>query len=642
MPIKIIVIGGSYAGVKAGKTLSRKFKDNDNVDITLIDKNPYHTLMTELHEVAGHRTEPDSIKIDLFKIFAERKADIVVDEIKDIDFKKQLLKSEKREYAYDYLIIAAGNEANFFGTKGADINAFTLWSYEDAIKIRQHVEEMFLKASYEKDYEERKKLLTFAVCGGGFTGVEMAGELGEAKNHLSEKYGVDKSEVTIYNIEALDRILNMLESEDQVKKVEDKYYKKLGIDLIKNSMIVEVNENCIVLERGEIINTNTLIWTAGIKNCEFSSRLGLESDKFGRIKVNEYMQTKNYGNVYAAGDNAQYEDEDGKMPQIVEAAEQSAHTAALNISADIEKTEKHTHKQNYHGFMVSVGSRKAVADTGFKTSGWFAMLIKHMVNFYYGIMVGGLRQFWSYIRHEFFHIKNKRSFVGGHFSKASPNFWLVPFRLWLGFMWLVEGIKKIDEGWLREPKMFESTAVNNIIQGAGSGADSTAGATQSAADVVTEAAADVVTSATGAADTIVETVSNLPVYAQWIVNHSPQGWGQPLVGDVPGFMQWIINKIVAPNAVPFQTMMVVTEIIIGLCLIVGLLTFLCSAVSVVMTVGITLTGMSDATIIWYFFGGIALIAGAGSTFGFDYYVMPFLKRKWKSIGIVRKSYLYFD
>jgi NADH dehydrogenase len=642
MPIKIIVIGGSYAGVKAGKTLSKKFKDNDNVDITLIDKNPYHTLMTELHEVAGHRTEPDSIKIDLFKIFAGRKANVVVDEIKDIDFHKQILKSDKNEYSYDYLIIAAGNEANFFGTKGAPENAFTLWSYEDAILIRKHVEEMFLKASYEKDVNERKRLLTFAVCGGGFTGVEMAGELGEAKNHLAEKYGVDKSEVTIYNIEALDRILNMLESDDQVKKVSDKYYKKLGIDLVKNSMIVEVKDNCIVMERGEIIDTYTLIWTAGIKNCKFSSSLDLDKDKFGRIKVNEHMQTNNYGNVYAAGDNAQYEDEDGRMPQIVEAAEQSAHTAALNISADIEKTEKHIHKQNYHGFMVSVGSRKAVADTGFKTSGWFAMLIKHMVNFYYGFMVGGLRQFWSYIRHEFFHIKNKRSFVGGHFSKASPNFWLVPFRLWLGFMWLVEGIKKIDEGWLMEPKMFASTAVNNIIQGAGSGADSTAGATQSTADVVTEAAADVVTSATGAADTVVETVSNLPGYAQWIVNHSPQGWGQPLVGDVPGFMQWIINKIVAPNAVPFQTMMVVTEIIIGLCLIVGLLTFLCSAVSVVMTVGITLTGMSDATIIWYFFGGIALIAGAGSTFGFDYYVMPFLKRKWKSIGIVRKSYLYFD
>lgn len=640
MVTKIVIIGGSYAGVKAGKTLGKKFKDDDNVEITLIDKNPFHTLMTELHEVAGHRTNPDSIKIDLFKIFAGRKANVVVDKIKNIDFQNQVIRSEKCEYEYDYLVIAAGNEANFFGTKGAEINAFTLWSYEDAIMIRQHIEEMFLKASYEKDMNERKRLLTFAVCGGGFTGVEMAGELGEAKNHLAEKYGVDKSEVTIYNIEALDRILNMLESDDQVRKVEDKYYKKLGIELVKNSMIVEVNEKFIVLERGEIINTYTLIWTAGIKNCEFSRSLGLDTDKAGRIKVNEYMQTMNYSNVYAAGDNAVYEDEDGRMPQIVEAAEQSAHTASLNIAAEIEKTEKHAHKQNYHGFMVSVGSRKAVADTGFKTSGWFAMLIKHMVNFYYGFLVGGLRQFWSYIRHEFFHIKNKRSFVGGHFSKASPNFWLVPFRLWLGFMWLVEGVKKVDEGWLREPKMFSSTALNSIIQGAGNAADSTAGATQYA--TVTEAATDAVASATGGADAVAETVSSLPGFAQWIVNHTPQGWGQPLVGDVPGFMQWIIDKIVAPNAVPFQTMMVVAEIIIGLCLIAGLFTFLCSAVSVVMTVGITLTGMSDATIIWYFFGGIALIAGAGSTFGLDYYLMPVLKRKWKSIGIVRKSYLYFD
>ncbi len=624
---KIVILGGSYAGVKAGKTLHKQFKDNDDVEITLIDKNHFHTLMTELHEVAAFRTEPDSIKIDLFKIFAERKVNVVVDKINNINFKEQKLYSNETEYDYDYLILATGNESNFFGVEGAEENAFTLWAYEDAIKIRKHVEEMFLKASYEKDEDERKKMLTFAVCGGGFTGVEMAGELGDAKKSLCRKYGIDEKEVTIYNIEALDRILNMLESDAQVNKVADKYYKKLGVELLKNSPIVKVDKDSITLKDDTVIPTYTLIWTAGIKNCDFCSGLGLETGRGGRILVDEHMKTNSFDNVYAAGDNTYYEDEDGVLPQIVEAAEQSGHTAALNIAAEIKDTEKHKHKQNYHGFMVSVGSRYAVADTGFKTSGWFAMLIKHFVNFYYQFLVSGVRQLWNYWMHEFFHVKNNRSFVGGHFAKRSPNFWLVPLRMWLGFMWLVEGVKKIDEGWLAEQKMYASTPATD------GAAEATAAAT---------GAADATAAATWAAEEGEAVVSNLPGFAQWITDHKPSGYGEALFEEVPGFMQWIIDNIVAPNAVPFQTGMVLMEIAIGLALIVGLFTFLSSVVSVGLVIGISLTGMSDATILWFFFGGIALIAGSGSTFGLDYYVLPRLKEWWKNTKFARKSYLYFD
>jgi len=634
---KIVILGGSYAGVKAGKTLHKEFKNNDDVEITLIDKNNFHTLMTELHEVAAFRTEPESIKIDLFKIFAERKVNVVVDKINNINFKEQKLYSDSTEYEYDYLILATGNESNFFGVEGAEENAFTLWAYEDAIKIRKHIEEMFLKASYETDEEERKRMLTFAVCGGGFTGVEMAGELGDAKKSLCRKYDIDEKEVTIYNIEALDRILNMLESDAQVNKVSDKYYKKLGVELLKNSPIVKVDKDSITLKDGTVIPTYTLIWTAGIKNCDFCSGLGLETGRGGRILVDEHMKTNSYDNVYAAGDNTYYEDEDGVLPQIVEAAEQSGHTAASNIAAEIKNTEKHKHKQNYHGFMVSVGSRYAVADTGFKTSGWFAMLIKHFVNFYYQFLVSGVRQLWNYVNHEFFHVKNNRSFVGGHFSKRSPNFWLLPFRMWLGFMWLVEGVKKIDEGWLSEQKMYASTP-------AASGAADATAAASGAADATAAAsgAADTWTAASGAAEGGAETVSNLPAFAQWIADHTPSGYGQALFKEVPGFMQWIIDNIVAPNAVPFQTVMVLMEIAIGLALIVGLFTFLSSVVSVGLTIGISLTGMSDATILWFFFGGIALIAGSGSTLGLDYYVLPRLKQWWKKTKFARKSYLYFD
>ncbi len=586
---QILILGGGYAGVAAGKKLHKIFKNDDSVEITLIDRKPYHTLMTELHEVAGHRTEPDAIQIDLRTIFAGRKVKVVTDSITNVDLEGKKLVSEKKTYKFDYLVLACGSDSNSFGIEGVDEHAFTLWSYEDAVKLRAHVEKMFQLASIEEDEAVRKQLLTFAVVGGGFTGVEMVGELGEAKEHLAVKYGVDKKEVTIYNIEATPRILNTLKDEKQIAKVENRY-KKLGIELLKNAALVKATEEGFELKDGRFIKTKTLVWGAGIKVSNFIAKLGLEAGRGGRVLVNKYMQTLKYENVFMAGDNTHYEDKDGFLPQIVEAAEQSGHTAAVNIGALINKTEMHEHKQNYHGFMVSIGAKYAVSDNnGLKFNGFLAVMVKHMVNFYYLFLVSGLAQLSEYVMNEFFHIKNRRSVFGGHFSKASPNFWILPLRMFLGVMWLIEGINKIDEGWLVEAKMYAS---------------------------------DAVTQATESADTAVTAV-------------------KPLIENVPGVVQWGIDNIIAPHAVLFQTGMVFMEIIFGLMLIGGLFTFIAGIMTSVMTVGITLTGMSDASILWFFFAGIAVIGGSGSAFGMDYYVLPWLKKWWKKTPLARKSYLYF-
>ncbi len=637
MAKKIVILGGSYSGVKAGKTLHKLFKNDDNVEITLIDKNNFHTLMTELHEVAGHRTEPESVQINLQKIFAGRKVNVVRDTIKEFDFAKNVLKSDNSTYNYDYLIMGAGNEPNFFGVEGAEENSFTLWSFEDSVLLRHHIEDMFAKASTEKDAATRKQLLTFAVCGGGFTGVEMVGEIGEAKKHLSRKYNIDEKEVTIYNIEAMNRILNMLKNDAQVAKVE-KRYKKLDIQLLKNSAVVKVGADSVTLKDGTEIPTKTLIWTTGIKNKSTLSELGFDLGRGGRIVVNESLQPLKDGkatrNVFVIGDSASYQDETGPLPQIVEAAEQTGHTAAINVAALIKGESLHKHKQEYHGLMVSVGSQYAVAETGFNSSGWFAVLIKHVVNIYYQIGVAGIRQVWNYLRHEFFHVKNRRSVFGGLFSSSSKNIWKLPLRLWLGYMWLVEGMVKIGEGWLESPKVVDT--INAIAGFAPAGGDGGTGAARAGA------AAEVVTAATGATgNASAEAANQLHPFFQWAIDHEPAGFGDAIM-NVPKWMVNMVNTIIKPIEVPFQTMMVVGEILIGLCLIFGLFTFLASLVSVGMGIGIAFTGMADASMIWYVVCAIALMEGAGRALGLDYYVIPAIKRWWSKLGFVQKSYLYFD
>ena len=154
--------------IEAAKHLNKKFKKNPDVNITLIDKNTVHTLMTELHEVAGSRVEPESVQVSYQRIFSGTKVNLVTDFIVDVDFEKQIVKSEGNAYPYDYLIIGTGGSPEFFDVPGVQENSFTLWSLEDALRLREHVEDCFRLASREPDQAQRKRMLTFTVAGAGF------------------------------------------------------------------------------------------------------------------------------------------------------------------------------------------------------------------------------------------------------------------------------------------------------------------------------------------------------------------------------------------------------------------------------------------------------------------------------------------
>ncbi|NLC18016.1 MAG: FAD-dependent oxidoreductase, partial [Clostridiales bacterium] len=197
---RIVIVGAGYAGILTAKKLAKKFKKQKDVSITIIDKNPFHTMLTELHEVAANRVDEDSIKISLKKIFAGRNVNVKHDTVTAVDFDKKLVKGANESYEYDYLVLAAGSKPTFFGVTGADKYSFKLWSYEDAVTLRDHIQASFRKAMSEPNEEERRRLLTFWVVGAGFTGIEMIGELAEYVPILCEKFGIDRKEVSLYNV----------------------------------------------------------------------------------------------------------------------------------------------------------------------------------------------------------------------------------------------------------------------------------------------------------------------------------------------------------------------------------------------------------------------------------------------------------
>lgn len=620
---KILILGTGYGGVHAAKLLNKKFKKNNDVEITIIGKDPYHTLMTELHEVVGGRIEEDGVKVYLNKIFGASKVKVITDTISNIDFKNQKLLSNdnKNNYSYDYLILGSGSEPAFFGIQGVKENSFTIGSLSDSIKLREHIKEMFIKASTEKDEERRRELLTFVVAGAGFTGIETVGELVEWKKKLSKYYHVDEKEVSLVVVEAMSKILPMLN--DNLIQKSERYLSKKTVKIYKDSPIVEATDKYITLKSGEKIHTNTLIWTCGVQATSFAASLGLTVGPKGRIKVNEYMQSVDYNNVYVVGDTSVCE-EDSKgcklnMPLIVEAALQTAETAVESISSEIVKGDRKPFNPKYHGLMVSIGSRYGVADImGMSLSGFFAIAMKHLVNMHYLFGVAGFNAIWEYLQHEFFHIKEKRSILGGHIAAKTHNFWLLPLRVYVGVLWLLEGIKKVQDGWLEPSNIF--IVANNAAEKVAGAAQAVSGASQKVAETVASASQSV----TGAAQA------------------AAQNYPTPLLSQPPEIYKWFMDTFVSKMPFVFQASVVIAEICIGLALIAGLFTFLSSLGSIFLSVNFILSAMAGKEILWYIFAAIALMGGSGRAFGLDYYVMPFLKKWWNKTKLARKTYLYMD
>ncbi len=673
---KILVIGAGYSGVLTAKKLAKRFKKNPNVSISIVDKNPFHTMLTELHEVAAGRVSEDSIKLSLKKIFAGRKVNVIQDTITGIDFDGKKALGKNGSYDYDYLVIATGCRPTYFGVEGAAEYSYKLWSYDDAVILKDHILDCFRKATRETNLEEKKKLLSFFVVGAGFTGTEMAGELAEYVPILCEEFEVDRSLVSLYIADVLPRTVPTL-PEKLSKKIERRL-EKTGVQLFLGAKVVKIGEGYIELQHGgedKRIESKTVIWAAGTESSELAASAAekLESAGRGRIKTDKYLRSLNDESVYVTGDSIFYipEGQETPVPQIVENCEQSAAVAAHNITCAIKgEGDMKEYNPKFHGFMVSVGGRYGVAYVGtanrkFSLASFFAMFTKHFINIVYFVQVLGWNKIFSYLKHEFFTIRHNRSFVGGHFSNKTPSFLLVPLRLWLGAVWVFEGVMKIVEKWLVEPKLkgffgganqwYESILKGVATSDGGSSATPAASAVADAVSSASNAVADAVSSATGGAVDTVEKVGQVLINFDFLglfklIAVSGKDLAHSTLNDLAfridiPILNWFINTLIIPyNGMQLfmQIFIVIAEILIGLSLISGLFTTASTAASLVLQVMfVCTTGLYFGTF-WMVFAAIALLIGSGRIFGLDYYAMPFLKKKWKNLRFVRKLYIYND
>lgn len=651
--MNIVIVGAGYAGVLTAKKLEKKFRKDPSVRITLIDKNPFHTMLTELHEVAAGRVEEDSIKMSLKRIFAGRRVEVVQDTAESIDFAQRIVKGKKQDYSYDYLVIASGSKTAFYNVPGAEQYAYTLWSYADAIRLRTRIEQCFRDAALEPDPEKRRQLLSFCIVGAGFTGTELVAEMAEYFPILCERHEIDRQDVDLFVVDALPRTVPIL-PEKLSKKIE-KRLRKMKVSLLLNQKVSAIGEDYIeICQDGETWRkpAHTTVWVAGIEASSLSTSAAgtLQGFGRGRIQTDAYLRSVSDERVFVAGDNIGYivPGENAPVPQMVENCEASAKTVSRNIAVAITgKGQMEEYRPKFHGVMVSVGGRYGVARVGtpkrmVNLPSFFAMFCKHFINVVYFVQVLGWNKVFSYLKHEFFTIRHKRSFLGGHFSNRTPSFLLVPLRLWLGAVWLFEGIMKIVQGWVTSPKLesffgdatrwFESVINGGAVSGA-TGAQSAA----TGAGAVGEAAGEVLLNFNFLGLFRVLFVSGREL-SKTTLEHLALKIDMPL-------MNWFIDKVVLssePMQIFMQCFIIVAEILIGLSLLGGLLVTPSAAFSLVLLVMFLFTTGLYLTSFWMIFAAIALLFGGGHILGLDYYFIPFLKKAWKKLPFVRRLYIYND
>lgn len=380
---RVIIVGGGFGGINLAKQLK-----NAPVQVVLLDRNNYHLFQPLLYQVSTAGLEPDSIAFPLRGIFGKQKNfHFRMAEVKGVRPAEKILETGIGNIRYDFLVIATGSNTNFFGNKLIEENAIGMKSLIEAVQIRNYVIKQFEETLLISDKDEIKSKLTFAIVGGGPTGVEMAGAISELRKHiLPHDYPELPADcMDIYLIEAGPRILPAFS--DRSSKKGEEGLKKLGIKVLINTAVKNYDGQTLLLGNGDKIATHSLIWAAGVKGVPPN---GLPKDIIlpnGRILVNEYCQLKGLDNIYAIGDIAQMTN-DPKFPKgypmVAQVAIQQGKLVAANLKKLLQQQPVQPFRYKDLGSLATIGRNKAVAEIGkMKWSGrfaWFIWMIVHLMS----------------------------------------------------------------------------------------------------------------------------------------------------------------------------------------------------------------------------------------------------------------------
>lgn len=377
----VIIVGGGFAGLNTAKILGNA----ENIHVTLIDKKNYHLFQPLLYQVAMAALSPAEIAAPIRSILSKFKnVSVIKDEVVKINLNDKTVNTTKLKLNYNYLVLACGTQHSYFGNERWEKFSPGLKTIEQATEIRLRVLSAFENAEIENDMELRKEYLTFVIVGGGPTGVELAGAIGEMSRFtLSRDFrNIDPKLTRIILVEAGPRILPMYSQKLASRATRD--LEKLGVQVWTSSRVTDIDESGVEIGE-ERINAKTVLWAAGVMSPKLNFELGVDLDNQGRVIVQSDLTVKNHPDLYVLGDQAHLKDKNGSpLPALAPIALQEGKFAAKNILLDIKGEPKEEFNYINKGQAATIGRSKAVVETWkLKFGGFAAWLTWITIHIYY-------------------------------------------------------------------------------------------------------------------------------------------------------------------------------------------------------------------------------------------------------------------
>lgn len=371
---RVVVIGGGFGGVRFIKTLKK-----DDFQIVLIDRYNYHTFQPLLYQVATAGLEPDSIAGTLRKTLQSTKnfyfrMATVTKVLPD----SKLVETNIGNVDYDILVIASGSKTNYFGNKDFEEKSFPLKQVPHALNLRSQILQNFEEAVLKNNQEEVQKLMNYVVVGGGPTGVEVSGALGELKMHVLPKDypELNLNKMQIYLVEGNERLLGAMTESSSAKAM--KYLKRFDVNIHVGKIVKGFDGETVTLDDGMRIPTKTMIWAAGVDGND-AANIETEKSRDNRYLVNEYNELLEHKAIYAIGDIAMMKSKDYLQghPMVAPVAIQQGELLAKNLNRELHSKPLVAFAYKDKGSLATIGRNKAVAEIfgGLKFGGLFAWML---------------------------------------------------------------------------------------------------------------------------------------------------------------------------------------------------------------------------------------------------------------------------
>jgi NADH:ubiquinone reductase (H+-translocating) len=380
---QVVIVGAGFAGINAAKRL----RDVPGIAVTLLDRENHHLFQPLLYQVAMAALSPADIAMPIRSLFARaRNIRVLKAEAQSVDVDGQSLITDCGEFKYDYLLLASGSQHAYFGHEEWERFAPGLKTLPQATEIRRRVLDAFEAAERDLNVEARRRHLTFVVVGGGPTGVELAGAIGEMSRYtLARDFrSIDPRQTRVILVEAGPRILPSFDEKLAARAMRD--LESLGVQVWTHSRVTNVEPDGVTVGK-EHIDSSTVLWAAGVRASDVGRTLGVPLDPVGRVKVGADLTVPGHREIFVLGDMARREEREGQpLPGVALVAMQEGIYAANIVKQEVQRgavAERAPFRYRDLGQMATIGRSRAIAEFGrLRLAGYFAWWFWLLVHIY--------------------------------------------------------------------------------------------------------------------------------------------------------------------------------------------------------------------------------------------------------------------